>query len=127
MITYNSVISSCEKGGQWNHALGVLAIVRSAYVRASDAWPISSRFLCRHFLCVALRGIDLQALQAITFNSSISACEACGCWKLALRLLNDMSEAILSPTAVTYGAAIGACEKGEQWILRPNFMSFGMT
>ena len=38
VISYNSVISSCEKGGQWDLALGVLQNLRSQYLDATDAW-----------------------------------------------------------------------------------------
>ena len=38
VISYNSLISSCEKGGQWDLALSVLRNLRSKYLDATDAW-----------------------------------------------------------------------------------------
>ena len=124
VISYNSLISSCEKGGQWDLALSVLRNLRSKYLDATDAWLLcfASKRAAVTYEPIDYRPFFLsiarpRSREAISFNSCISACEACGCWTFALRLLDDISEASLVPTGVSYGAAIGACEKGEQWLL----------
>ena len=44
VITFNSVISSCEKGKQWNYALGVLGLLHSKHVESTEA---RQRRVCR--------------------------------------------------------------------------------
>ncbi|CAJ1452686.1 unnamed protein product, partial [Effrenium voratum] len=52
----------------------------------------------------------------ISFNGSISACEACGePWPMALQLVAALHKAQLDATGVTFSSAISACEKGERW------------
>ena len=47
------------------------------------------------------------------YNSVISACS--GDWELAVQLLEQMKHGTVSPSEVSYGAAIKACSKGRQW------------
>ena len=63
MITYNAAISACEKGQQWQLALGLLAEM-------------------------ALLKVDKDV---ITYNAAISACEKGHQWQLALGLLAEMA------------------------------------
>ena len=47
----------------------------------------------------------------ISYNASISACEKNGLWQLSLVLLEEALQSQLEVTAVSFSAAIGACER----------------
>lgn len=86
-ITYSAVISACEKGLQWQMALSILS------------------------LAIALS----NEIDTIAFNSAISSVEKCGFWEIALILLQDMTQFSLADD-ISFNAAIGACEKGQQML-----------
>src|SRR3569623_1516920 len=46
------------------------------------------------------------------FSSAITACEKSGDWRTAVDLLDTMEKEGLTRTAISYNAAISACEKG---------------
>eukprot|EP00435_Cladocopium_sp_Y103_P075580 s27_g60.t1 len=52
---------------------------------------------------------------AACYNSSISACEKSGRWRLAVKLLGLIETERLAPDAVSYNSAISACEKSNCW------------
>eukprot|EP00913_Durusdinium_trenchii_P029842 g27965.t1 len=54
-------------------------------------------------------------LDVILYNSTISAAGAGGGWRRAFSLLKQLDSKLLSPTVVTFGAAISACEKSSRW------------
>ena len=56
-----------------------------------------------------------MALNVISFNAVISACEKGGQWQRALSLLDDMHRAGVTLNAISFNAAILTCEKGGQW------------
>ncbi len=58
VITYNAAISACEKGEQWQKALGILAVMPEAGLVPN----------------------------VITYNAAISACEKGQQWQQALGL-----------------------------------------
>ena len=74
VITYNATISACEKGRQWQRALGLLE------ERSS------------------------QGLQAnvITYSATINACEKGRQWQRALGLLKEMLSLGLQADVITY-------------------------
>ena len=84
VITYSASISACEKGQQWQCALGLLESMRSVSVPAN----------------------------VITYSASISACEKGQQWQCALRLLESMQSASVPADVITYSASISACEWG---------------
>merc|ERR1739841_325877 len=86
VISYSAAISACEKGGQWQVALGLLATMQEAALVPN----------------------------VISYSAAISACEKCGQWQEALGLLATMQEADLVPNVISYNAAISACEKWTQ-------------
>ena len=87
-ILYNSAITACEKGGQWEHALRLLEEMGG-------------------------RGVERNT---ITYNAAISACAKGGQWEHALWLLEEMGTRGVERDTITYSAAISACEQGGQFM-----------
>ncbi len=83
VITYNAVISACEKGGKAEEALEIFKAI-----------PV---------------GITLDV---ITYTAVISACGKGGKAEKALEIFNKMLDAGITPNVITYNAVISACEKG---------------
>ena len=67
VITYFAAISACEKGGEWQQALGLLAVTQTA-----DLVP-----------------------NIITYNAAISACAKGQQWQQALVFSMVMQQAVL--------------------------------
>ena len=63
IITWNAVITACQKGGQWQAALLVFSEM----------------------------GETKLAPDAITFGAAIAACQTGGQWEIALQILSQMS------------------------------------
>lgn len=61
---------------------------------------------------LAASRLSLLEMDLIAYNSAISACRT---GAQALALMAEMAEDAHAPDAVTYGAAITACAKGEDW------------
>ena len=85
VITYNAASITCEKGQEWQRALGLLSAMVRAKVEANT----------------------------ISYNAAISACEKGQQWQLALGLLSRMEQAEVEANTIRYTAAIIACEKGQ--------------
>ncbi|CAK0795997.1 unnamed protein product [Prorocentrum cordatum] len=127
VIVYNAAISACEKGEQWQRALGLLSEMREADLQpnvisattlrsararrassGSGLWCFSAR--CGERICSPTLPI---------YSAGVSACEKGeqwqrAQWQRALVLLSEMGEVELEPTII-YNVGISACEKGLQW------------
>lgn len=55
-------------------------------------------------------------LDAMSYNAAISAFDKCKQWKGAIALLHDMAYQLLTANAISFIAAIGACEKDAHWV-----------
>ncbi|CAK9095700.1 unnamed protein product [Durusdinium trenchii] len=87
LMTCSALISACEKGRRWQHALILLeTMIEKGYL-----------------------------MDVLTFNAAISACEKSGQWCCALGLLDQMLESQLQANDISFNAIISACEKGSQW------------
>jgi len=86
VVTYNTTITACEKGNQWELALKL-------------------------FETAPIQGVvpDL-----ITYNATISACGRCQQWETALRLFELLLRRGFEPSHVTYDAIINACERSNK-------------
>ena len=69
MISYNAAISACEKGSQWEKALGLLQEMTSSGIKPN----------------------------VISYNAAISACEKGSQWEKALGLLQEMPSSGIKP------------------------------
>ena len=87
VISYNSAISACAKGQQWEQASRLLVEMRSSLLEPS----------------------------VISYNSAISACAKGQQWEHASRLLLEMKSSLLEPSVISYDSAISARAKGQQW------------
>lgn len=87
VVTYSTLISACERVGQWRRALDLFAEMRP----------------------------DGCAPNTVTFNSLIKACAQGGQWEKALELFEAMGGEGCRPDVVTFTALINACDKGGQW------------
>jgi pentatricopeptide repeat protein len=86
-FTYSSLISVCEKSGQWEKALDIFGWMSMAKVKAN----------------------------VVTYGSLIAACEKGGQWELALEVFQEMHNSGVQANASTFNTLICACEKGGQW------------
>ncbi|CAE8637386.1 unnamed protein product [Polarella glacialis] len=87
-FSYNAAISACEKGGQWQLALGLLSSMPDMRVTPDK----------------------------ISYNAAISACEKGGQWQLALSLLSSMPETKVTPDEISYCAVMESLDSGGQWL-----------
>ena len=87
IITYNSLISSFEKGRQSTRAVQTLEQMRRAGVEPD----------------------------VVSYSSAISACEKSKQSEMALEVFASMKRAGLQPTVITFNALISALEKGGMW------------
>ena len=97
VITYNSMISACEKGSQWQLALEIFFHTE-----------------------------DIE-VDSILYSSVISACGSASEWLIALHLFRRSSgDGSEDPAAETISAAISACERGCQWQYALEFLQLRM-
>ncbi|CAK9082661.1 unnamed protein product [Durusdinium trenchii] len=139
IISYCALISSCEKGHQWQAACHFLQqleapseVAFSAAISATEKaleWPMALHLLnqMRHSRQGSL----------VATNAAISACEKCGRWEHALALLKDLEDQQLLADVISYSTAVSAMAKGTQWVfalgllqklrlseVRPNVISY---
>ncbi|CAJ1390413.1 unnamed protein product [Effrenium voratum] len=93
LLTYNSAVSACEEGGNWELALALMAEMQEVVLR----------------------------MDIITYNSAISAAEKCGRWQEAVALLSELRGKELRGDVVTYSSAMKAC--GHRWQLALSLMA----
>ena len=83
IITYNAVISACEKGKQPERALEILDKMQQQRIVPN----------------------------IITYSALISACEKGKQPERALEIFDKMEEQSIAPDIITYNALISACER----------------
>ncbi|CAJ1439079.1 unnamed protein product [Effrenium voratum] len=116
LISQNSVLSACGKGGQWSLALLRLAMLTTPSTVSCNA-AISA---CEE------RGFWDQALASLTalpraevqadivgFSAAVSACEKAGRWKCALGVLKSLGALVAN--LVFCNAVTSACESAGKW------------
>ena len=123
VITYTTSISSCEKGGQWQHALFLFHQMPRAQLQPNQITYNATISACEKGrqsqqamkLFEAMPTSRVQP-DVITYNALISASEG-GQWDHALHIFAKMHEAQLQHDVISYSAAISVAEKGKQWQL----------
>ena len=122
IITYNAVISACEKAAQWlpiPHLLedAKLQNLRPSVVtyntiisatRTSGRWELVLGFM-QEMLWNSI------PWDVITYNSGINALGHCYCWSMALSLLHDAEGEDFATNTITYNASMSACARAGQW------------
>ncbi|CAK0868927.1 unnamed protein product [Prorocentrum cordatum] len=121
VITYNSLISACEKGNNLAKATELFDMLQR-----DNCEPTVITYNAMMSACA--RGRDLEKAQelfdamqqkeirpdAVSYNALISACEKSRQPERALGLLDQMQENRVTPTIVSWSTAITACEKSRQ-------------
>ncbi|CAK9046600.1 unnamed protein product [Durusdinium trenchii] len=94
IVSYNTLMSSCEREQQWTKALWHLAVLRR------------------------------RALQptVVTFSTAINACAKGAQWPRALGLMMGLQSQEIQPNAVTIASCMDACTRGRQWLLAFHLM-----
>ncbi|CAE7242276.1 unnamed protein product [Symbiodinium natans] len=87
VVACSSAITACERGQQWEKAIGLLMEMRKQEVQPN----------------------------VITYNAAMSACEKGDSWQTAFVLFAEMVELKVSPSVVSYGAVMAACRKASAW------------
>ncbi|CAE7722709.1 EMB2654, partial [Symbiodinium microadriaticum] len=121
-ITYNAIISACEKAAQWlpiphlleDAKLQHLQLTVVTYntvisaTRTSGRWQLVLSFM-QEMLWNSI------PWDIITYNSGINALGHCHCWAVALSLLHDAEDEDFATNTITYNASMSACERAGQW------------
>eukprot|EP00435_Cladocopium_sp_Y103_P027881 s2612_g6.t3 len=119
-LGYNALITSCEKGRQWQLALVVLAAMGNKADVFSFSAAISACEKCGRWQ-IALQLFENMATARVTadeigFNAAISACEKGGQWPSAVQLLQLLATRRCVATVVSFSAAISAGAAGAEWL-----------
>ncbi|CAE8714583.1 unnamed protein product, partial [Polarella glacialis] len=120
--SFNAALSSCERAGQSDRCLGLMATMLADRLSPdiasySSAIRASSRFgnweEALALLCVAqLRSVSTDIA---AFSAAVTACEKGWQWEHAIALLCLASRSAVRPDLASRNAAISACEKCAQW------------
>ncbi|CAJ1458051.1 unnamed protein product [Effrenium voratum] len=118
-VSYNSSISTCEKGGQWIHSLTLLlsmnvSRVAPGCISCSGAISAGARRARWRRALGLLRFATLRRMEhdVISVNGAISA----GSPQIALSLLRQMESQAMRPSGVSCNGAISAWE-GSHWMM----------
>ncbi|MBW8831171.1 MAG: hypothetical protein JF606_17460 [Burkholderiales bacterium] len=119
VITYNALISACEKAGKVERALEIFEGMRAAGIIPNVITYSALISACEKAgkVKTALKFFDgMRAAgiipNVITYSALISACEKAGQAELALKIFDDMRAAGIIPNVITYNALISACVRG---------------
>ncbi|CAK0797400.1 unnamed protein product [Prorocentrum cordatum] len=118
LVSYNSALSACERAGRWAVCLQLLREARGVRLRPDAASFVTAARACEagRWWSTSLALLREAAANQAVLNAAIAACGAVGRWRLALAVLEEMSAgASLDADLVSYGAAISAGEKAQQW------------
>lgn len=94
IVTFNSTVSSLDKGSEWQSAQSLLTVLQS----------------------------QLTEPEVATYNTASSACQKSGKWQRAQSLLTELQERRMPADVFTYGSAISATEEGSHWQQVQNLM-----
>ncbi|CAE8609602.1 unnamed protein product, partial [Polarella glacialis] len=100
---WNAAIAACAQASRWEMALDLLSGMSESWGRAAEGTGRARS-----------DGSELRP-DAFSYNSAVSACEACGQWQWALNLLEEMRQGTLATDAMTYHMVMNACMKGLMW------------
>ena len=134
VISCNSLITIFEKNREWKHAQSFLEFflfgelgdqedavsfngVLSAYGKGQQ-WQKAQWQL----LCLLKPGCSFQ-VSMVTFGACISAYAAAFAWERSVGLYQNLKVYSMQPNLVTCGAALSACERGQNWKLALLFVS----
>ena len=114
--SYNTVLAVCQRAGEWECALEVLAEMKRGKTKQRREL---SRGGAASAAAVAASGLEapVPSPDLISFNTAMGACGRARRWEEALRLLEELRGFGFSPDMVSYNTAAAACARVEKWDL----------
>ena len=121
IVACSSVLTACEKAGQWLWALSLLADLHLRRMRVdviahNAAISACGRCSAWQWSCQLLQELLIGAMSpsSVTCNSCLGACGAGFQWQRALQVSTELDRGLRRDT-ITYNSAISACQKARQW------------
>jgi pentatricopeptide repeat protein len=122
-VTFNVLISACERGAEWKRALNCYDMLKAIPGLRPDSITFNS------LISVCEKGGQWAAAEecfkrmreeglvptTVTYNALISCCEKAGRWDTAVSIFDSMRGGPVKPTTITFSALIAALEKGGEW------------
>ncbi|CAE8585905.1 unnamed protein product [Polarella glacialis] len=114
VVCFNVALNALERSRQWQLALSLFAEMVEhgpsptvvTYSEAIGACASGRRWeLALHLL----------SQDVIAVSTCMGALEEAGRWELSLDLFQEMEKRLLTPSVITFNAAISAAKKGELW------------
>ena len=140
VVAYTAAITGCGKAGKWKEAFGLLDMMRKDGVEANEVTMAAVIGACAtasanaaiqysaddeqvqfpkqkalQLLRVMKKDPTVVDPNIVVFNAAIRACGESLDLKQALSLLEELDEDGLTPTEVTFGTLMGACELRTCW------------
>ena len=115
-ISFNAVISACEKSGQSKIALELLDEMYQCTLESYKVSCIAAISDMRSSSCQRRRrSYHQRRLESkmVSLNTTINICEESGQCKNVLELLDEIQQHKLECGVISCNAAISLCEKGE--------------
>ncbi|CAK9082930.1 unnamed protein product [Durusdinium trenchii] len=113
VITYSSSMSTC--GTEWPVVSSLLLSMREVWVQPTsitlNTWITSLEHRNWDWALLALSEVQRQAVDVISFNATINACEKKQEWHFALALLGHVKEDGLEASQVTLNSVLSACRR----------------
>lgn len=103
-ISFNALISACEKCRRWEEALLFLDLAGDVADETTWNAAISACEKCaewRWALELLMRHFAVGSPGVVSVNAAISACEKCGRWQHALLLLDFMTSISLDVNVIS--------------------------
>ncbi|CAL1129066.1 unnamed protein product [Cladocopium goreaui] len=119
--SFGACISACEKSGEWQAAIFLLACMSAALVpmtAVTVAAAISACEKCVQWtmaLQIFAEAATTMQLDVVSYNAAIAACEKGSCWEAALTFMRRLPTASFQATAVTFSSVISSCAKSSRW------------
>ncbi|CAJ1379999.1 unnamed protein product, partial [Effrenium voratum] len=121
VVTFGSLVSTCEKSCQWQRALNLMA--------DAAARGLVNIITCNAALSACAKGRNWQKAMEVldlvqqlrlepdilTYSAGISACEGFGLWMEALALLGQALANQIQADLIAYNSLLSACAKAGRW------------
>ncbi|CAJ1350276.1 unnamed protein product [Effrenium voratum] len=121
-FSFGAAINACERGSEWQMVLELLSLMRHIRVPVNNISGSAAISACgqkghRWQLSIGLLGevLQLRVPDSFVWSATISACETCSVWELALAVLHQMSFNQVPPNVESCTACLSACEKTCHW------------
>ena len=116
-FTHSAVLSSCEKGNEWQQASELLNMQKRSTVRVEALHFNSALSACRMgawAVALALLENLMVGMNSISFNSVLRSLES-GRWADGQHLLQRLLAKSMQPSLITGNSLMTLYEKSNQW------------